>query len=446
MLNFLAPLNTPAERILAQDDAGRVLRYGDLPALTAQWQVSLPGRRVVLLLCGNTVPHLAAYAGLHGAGHVLILLPSATADSTLADLHQRYQAEAIVRADGSGDMQITNLRSAAGGLHPELSICLSTSGSTGSPKLVRFSQERLAANARAIRDYLAIGQDEVAMAHLPFEYSFGLSVLHSHVAAGARVLLSEHAIMQKPFWTRLSEATSLAGVPFHYEMLWRMRIERMDLPRLRTLTQAGGHMPPELVAKVHALANLRGWQFHLMYGQTEAGPRIGWLSHAMVMQWPGCIGQAIPGVQLSLQDGELVVHSPSVMLGYALNRADLALGDEMGGQLHTGDLAEEAASGIYRITGRKSRFLKLQGNRVSLQEVEDRLQTVGHAVHALGQDNQLLLCTTATDTDAVRRAAVALFSFPPRSLQVHRVAEIPRTTNGKVDYPALARMADQEHA
>lgn len=446
MLSYLAPLHTPAERILAQDDAGRVLRYGDLPVLTAQWQTNLPGRRVVLLLCGNTVPHLAAYAGLHGAGHVLILLPAATADSTLADLYQRYQAEAIVRADTSGEMQITQLRSAAGGLHPELSICLSTSGSTGSPKLVRFSQERLASNARAIRDYLAIGQGEVAMAHLPFEYSFGLSVLHSHVAAGARVLLSEHTIMQKPFWTRLSEATSLPGVPFHYEMLWRMRIDRMDLPRLRTLTQAGGHMPTELVAKVHALASQRGWQFHLMYGQTEAGPRIGWLSHAMVMQWPGCIGQAIPGVQLSLQDGELVVHSPSVMLGYALNRADLALGDEMGGQLHTGDLAEELASGIYRITGRKSRFLKLQGNRVSLQAVEDRLQTVGHVVHALGQDNQLLLCTTAKDTDGVRRAAVDLFSFPTRSLQVHRVDEIPRTTNGKIDYPALARMADQEHA
>lgn len=446
MLSHLAPPGTPAERILAQDDAGRVLRYGDLSALTAQWQARLPERRVVVLLCANTVPHLAAYAGLHGAGHVLILLPAATDERALADLRQRYQAEAVVRADANGDMQVTLLQAAACGLHPDLSICLSTSGSTGSPKLVRFSNDRLAANALAIRDYLAIGPDEVAMAHLPFEYSFGLSVLHSHVASGARVLLSEHPILQKPFWTRLSEATSLAGVPFHYEMLWRMRIERMDLPHLRTLTQAGGHMAPDLVAKVHTLASQRGWQFHLMYGQTEAGPRIGWLPHALVAQWPGCIGQAIPGVQLSLQEGELVVQSPSVMLGYALSRADLALGDEMGGQLHTGDLAEEAAPGIYRITGRNSRFLKLQGNRVSLQDVEDRLQEVGHAVHALGQDNQLLLCTTATDTDILRKAAVALFSFPPRSLQVHTVAVIPRTPNGKVDYPTLARMADQETA
>lgn len=444
MLSQLAPLNIPSDRILAQDDAARVLRYGDLTELTAVWQSRLPGRRVVLLLCDNTVPHLAAYSGLHGAGHVVILLPAATADSTLADLQQRYQAEAIVRADTRGDMQITHLQAPAGELHPDISICLSTSGSTGSPKLVRFSGEQLATNARAIRDYLVIGADEVAMAHLPFEYSFGLSVLHSHVAAGARVLLSQHSILQKPFWTRLSEATSLAGVPFHYEMLWRMRIDRMDLPRLRTLTQAGGHMASDIVAKVHALACQRGWQFHLMYGQTEAGPRIGWLPHPRVAQWPGCIGQAIPGVSLSLQNGELVIQSPSVMMGYALNRADLALGDVMGGLLHTGDLAEEAAPGIYRITGRKSRFLKLQGNRVSLQDVEDRLLAAGHAVHALGLDNHLVLCTTATDSEAVRQAAVALFSFPLRSLHVHRVDVIPRKPNGKVDYPALALMADQE--
>lgn len=444
MLSQLVPNNIPAQSILAQDDKGRTLRYGQLPGLTREWQTRLPGRRVVLLLCANTVPHLAAYAGLHGAGHVLILLPSATADSTLADLRERYQAEAVVRTDAHGDMQIQHLTAAAGQLHSDLSICLSTSGSTGSPKLVRFSGDRLAANAQAIRQYLAIGPDEVAMAHLPFEYSFGLSVLHSHVAAGARVLLSEHTVMQKPFWTRLSEATSLAGVPFHFDMLLRMRLERMDLPHLRTLTQAGGHMAPDVVARVHALSSQRGWQFHLMYGQTEAGPRIGWLPHDLVPQWPGCIGQGIPGVQLSLQEGELVVQSPSIMMGYAMNRADLALGDELNGLLLTGDLAEQAAPGIYRITGRKSRFLKLQGNRVGLQDVETRLQAAGHTVHAVGQDNQLVLCTTATDTEAVRQAALQLFSFPPRALRVLAVADIARKPNGKVDYTALARLVEQE--
>ena len=444
MLTVLAPADIPADRILAQDDAGRTLHYGELPGLTRQWQTRLPGRRVVVMLCANTVPHLVAYAGLHSAGHVLILLPAVTATSTLADLCERYQVEALVRVDANGNIQIEHLKAAPSPLHPDLSICLSTSGSTGSPKLVRFSNDRLAANAQAIRDYLDIGPDEVAMAHLPLEYSFGLSVLHSHVAAGASVLLSEYPIMQKSFWMRLKEATSFAGVPFHFDMLLRMRLERMDLPHLRTLTQAGGHMNPDVVIQVHTIATQRGWQFHLMYGQTEAGPRISWLPHELVPQWTGCIGHAIPGVELSLQDDELVVHSPSVMMGYALNRSDLALGDDMHGWLHTGDLAEQAGAGIYKITGRKSRFLKLQGNRVGLQDVETRLQAEGHTVHALGQDNKLELCTTSTNTEAVRQAALNLFSFPPRTLRVHTVAHITRTPNGKVDYAALARLIEQE--
>lgn len=444
MLSKLVPNHIPAERILAQDDLGRILRYGELPALTQEWKVRLPGRKVVVLMCANTVPHLAAYAGLHGAGHVLILLPAATANSILIDLIERYQVEAVVRVDASGDIQIEQLHTDPGPLHPDLSICLSTSGSTGSPKLVRFSDDRLIANARAICQYLNIGPDEVAMAHLPFEYSFGLSILHSHVAAGARVLLSEHSGMQKQFWARLSEATNLAGVPYHFEMFLRMRIERMDLPRLRTLTQAGGHMSPEIVTKMHDLASQRGWQLHLMYGQTEAGPRICWLPHGLVPKWPGCIGQAIPGVTLSLQDGELVVQSPSIMMGYAQSRVDLALGDQLHGRLQTGDLAEQVAPDIYRITGRKSRFLKLQGNRVGLHDVEMRMLQAGHTVHAVGQDNQLVLCTTEVNTEAVRQAALNLFSFPPRALRVQTVAEISRTPTGKVDYAALARLAYQE--
>ena len=441
MLNLLAPPGIDPARILAEDDSGRVLRYGDLGGLGSEWRARLPGRRLVLLACANTVPHLAAYSGLRAAGHAVVLLPEAIAEATLVDLIATYRAEALVCADETGEVNLKVLRPAEGGLHPELGVCLSTSGSTGSPKLVRFSDDRLAANAHAIRDYLQIGSDDVAMAHLPFEYSFGLSVVHSHVAAGARLLLSKHSIMQKPFWQRLTQATSIAGVPFHFEMLLRMRLEGAVLPELRVLTQAGGHLPTPLVAQVHDIAERRGWKFHVMYGQTEAGPRISWLPHDLVTRWPGCIGQAIPGVTILLEEGELVVESPSIMMGYALGRDDLARDDDMGGRLVTGDLAELAGPGIFRITGRKSRFLKIQGNRVSLQGIETRLLEVGHEVHCVGRDDLLVICTTAPDPEAIRRAAVALFSFPTRSVNVKSIPDTPRRANGKIDYAALTRIA-----
>lgn len=440
MLTKLYPTGIDPSHILAEDDAGRILKYGDLTGLAATWSERLPGRRLVFLLCANTVPHIAAYAGLHAAGHVVVLLPQTTAATTLAELIELYKADAIVRTGEDKEIDVEILREPEGGLHPDLSICLSTSGSTGSPKLVRYSDSALIANAESIRSYLQIGPTEVAIAHLSFEYSFGMSVLHSHVAAGAKLLLSEHSIMQKPLWERMRKATSIAGVPYHFEMMLRLRLERADLPAMRTLTQAGGHLPPALVTQVHGIAEKRGWKFHVMYGQTEAGPRISWLPHELVPNYLGSIGQAIPGVSISAKEGELVVESPSIMMGYALCRADLARGDDVGGRLLTGDLAEESAPGIFRITGRKSRFLKILGNRVSLQDLESHLLTAGHTVYCVGSDDNLHVFTTAADTEALRQAAIKLFSFPARSFNIHVIPEMPRRPNGKIDFAELTRI------
>ena len=444
MLTALIPRGIDPNSILAEDNSGTVLRYGDLPQLAAKWRERLPGRRLVVLLCANTVPHIATYFGLHAAGHATILLPASTAPNSLSDIVAIYQADAIVRASGSGQMIIEELHDPLGDLHPDLSVCLSTSGSTGSPKLVRYSDAKLAANARSIQSYLGLDETEVAMVHLPIEYSFGLSVLHSHISAGAKVLLTEHSIVQKPFWERMQSATSISGVPFHFELLLRMRLERMNLPQIRYLAQAGGHLPAPLVAQVHEIAEKRGWKFHVMYGQTEAGPRISWLQHELVCAYPGCIGQAIPGVWMSLQDGELIVESPSIMMGYAMSRKDLALGDEMEGRLATGDLAEEAGPGIFQITGRKTRFLKIQGNRVSLSDVEARLFNMGYDVHCVGNDDNLVICTAAHNPEPLRQAAVALFSFPARSINVRALTQIPRKPNGKIDYVELTLLAMEQ--
>lgn len=440
MLTKLYPSNIDPSRVLAEDDAGQILRYGELPGLAAIWKERLPGRRLVFLLCANTVPHVAAYAGLHAAGHVVVLLPKSTAATTLNHLVELYRVDAIVRSGENEEIDVEILREPEGDLHPDLSICLSTSGSIGSPKLVRYSDSALIANTESIRSYLQIGPTEVAMAHLSFEYSFGMSVLHSHVAAGAKLLLSEHTFMQKPLWERMRKATSIAGVPYHFEMMLRLRLEQAELPAMCTLTQAGGHLAPALVTRMHGIAEQRGWKFHVMYGQTEAGPRISWLPHELVPKYPGSIGQAIPGVSISVIEDELVVDSPAIMMGYALCRADMERGDDIDGQLVTGDLAEEVDPGIFRITGRKSRFIKILGNRVSLQDMETCLLSVGHTVYCVGSDDNLQVFTIDTDTEALRQAAITLFSFPVRLFNIRVLPEVPRRPNGKIDYAELNRI------
>lgn len=438
MLAALTPDGVGPDRVLATDDAGRHLMYGDVAALRADWAARVPGRRLVALFCANDVPSLSAYIGLHAAGHVVILLSAKMADTARADLISRYCVEAVVADD-----TVTLLRDPAGDLHPDLAICLSTSGSTGSPKLVQFSTTQLVANARAIAAYLALVPDDAPLAHLPMEYSFGLSVLHSHMAVGAQLLLTTETVMQKPFWARLAEATSIAGVPFHFEMLLRMRLGRADLPRLRMLTQAGGRLGTKEATALYDIAQDKGWQFHIMYGQTEAGPRIAWLPFDRMAGHLDCIGQPIPGVTLDLgADGDLIVKSPAVMLGYGQTRMDLTLGDQMCGMLHTGDLAE-VVDGLYRITGRKSRFIKLQGNRVGLADVEARLADAGHTVACVGRDDALTIFTLDPDTESLRQLAIRLFSFPPRSMVVRHLADLPRRSNDKIDYAALQTLSQE---
>lgn len=439
MLTALAPDWVADTAILAVDDQGGQIAYGDLETLRSEWKGRLPGRRLVALFCTNDVPCLSAYIGLHAAGHVVLLLSAKMSPAARRQLIDRYRIEAVV--DGE---KVEILSEPENNLHADLTVCLSTSGSTGSPKLVQFSDAQLVSNARSIAEYLKLKEDDVPLCHLPMEYSFGLSVLHSHMAVGAKLLLTNHSVMQKPFWELLQSATNFSGVPFHFEMLLRMRLARQELPNLRMLTQAGGRLTPTVAEALYDLASDKGWEFHIMYGQTEAGPRIAWLPFEVMRNNWDKIGRPIPGVSLELaDDGELIVKSPSVMLGYANERSDLRLGGQLDGRLHTGDIAEKVED-LYRITGRKSGFIKLQGNRVNLSDIETRLGEAGFRVACVGQDDKLTIFSTDNDLEVVRRAAVELFSFPPRSMDIRYLKSLPRGTNDKTDYVALKALSKAE--
>lgn len=438
-----------AERPLAIDDEGRILTYGGAQKVGVVWSERLGAeKRLVLLLADNTVPSLEAYLGLVQAGHAVILLGAEASKRTLADMLGWFAPDTIIAVD-EGEAVVHSERPPQGGLLPDLAVLLSTSGSTGSPKLVRFDLCRLEANAKAIAAYLELSSDERPLANLPFHYSYGLSIVHSHLCVGATLLLSQEGLMTPRFWTRLAEATSFSGVPFTYQTLLRLRLDRKELPHLRTLTQAGGRLAPELVRKLAEISEVQGWRLFVMYGQTEAGPRISYLPPEEAVRHPESIGIPIPGVRLTLADetgasvprgeiGELVVDSPAVMLGYAESRADLARGDDQNGRLVTGDLARQKEEGFYVITGRKSRFIKLQGVRVGLEEVERRLTACGHSVTCVGEDNQLwVVLEGGGDWEAVRTVIRSEFSFPMASVKLASVETLPRSSTNKIQYARL---------
>ncbi|HEY8584414.1 MAG TPA: AMP-binding protein [Capillimicrobium sp.] len=315
-------------------------------------------------------------------------------------------------------------------LHPDLRLLLSTSGSTGSPKLVRLTARNVLANAESIAAYLGLTPAERAIASLPIPYSYGLSVLTSHLRAGASVAFTPHSVIRPEFWddARRLEATSFAGVPYSYAMLERIGMRDMRLPALRTMTQAGGRLDPEI-----ALRHAEQRRFFVMYGQTEATARIAYVPPERLREKAGSIGIAIPGGALRVGEGdELVYSGPNVMMGYATQRADLARGDELHGVLPTGDLGAVDADGFFSVTGRLKRIAKVFGQRVNLDEVEAAVDGPAGAVAA--EDAIDVYAERGADARTLARR----FRVPPRAIRVHEVEALPVKASGKVDYAALA--------
>jgi acyl-CoA synthetase (AMP-forming)/AMP-acid ligase II len=236
-----------------------------------------------------------------------------------------------------------------------------------------------------------------------------------------------------------------------YETLHRLRFEPSRHPSLRTFTQAGGALRPNLVAHFHARAALAGARLVVMYGQTEATARISYVPPERLSEKLGTIGVPIPGGRLRLEPleggasgggaAELVYEGENVMLGYAETAADLALGDTLHGVLRTGDLGTVDSDGYFSVVGRLKRFAKLFGRRVSLEDVERELESVFPVRAIATESGERLRVAVAADgdfgDDAVVSHLAKFLAVPPTAIALRRLAELPLTSTGKKDYKAV---------
>ncbi len=336
-------------------------------------------------------------------------------------------------------------------LHEDLALLMSTSGSTGSPKLVRLSHENLRANADSIATYLSITPDDRAATTLPLHYCYGLSVLNSHLLVGASLLVTERSVVDDEFWDdfRASRATSFAGVPHTFDLLDAAGFAARHLPSLRYVTQAGGRLAPEKVRRYAALGRQRGFDLVVMYGQTEATARMAYLPAHLAEARPEAIGIPVPGGSLRIDTGsadardgvgELVYTGPNVMLGYASGPRDLAAGRVVH-ELRTGDLARQHEDGIFELVGRNSRFAKVFGLRIDLDRVERIAAERGLQARAVEHDGKLVLFVTRHLDLASLDSVAVLCGVPPAGLTRLVVSSFPATSSGKPDYASLTRHA-----
>ena len=447
-------------------ERGSPLSYGWLLSTADRIAGVVKERSLVFALCRNCPESVAGYVGFLRAGIVPLLLNSTISQSFLNNLIDTYEPGYVFLPEDASLAQDNWAKAGSFGayslyrtdrpndyeLNENLALLLTTSGSTGSPKLVRVSNQNLSENARSIAQYLDISDTDRPITTMSMSYSYGLSILNSHLVQGAAVILTEATLMDRGFWSLLKykEATTFGGVPYIYEMLKKLRFERMNLTSLRYLTQAGGKLSRELTAEFVELCASKGIEFCVMYGQTEATARMSYMPWSRAAEKVGSLGVAIPGGEFWLEDenrevieeehnsGELVYRGGNVTLGYAERLTDLAKSDENQGVLRTGDLARRDADGFYYIVGRKKRFIKMYGNRVNLDEIEQIFRAGGYDCVCAGEDEVLKIFTTEVGReDEILSFISERTALNRKGFLISCIDQIPRNESGKVQYAAL---------
>ncbi len=453
------------------DDYGEMLSYSGINDLINKIGQELSDQRknILLILAGNNIETVVGYLAAIQSGNCVMLIDKDLDRDLVGELIQNYSPDFIWAPSPhsisshstfqyksySLVRQLQKSQQSHQEINRDLVLLLLTSGSTGSKKVVRLSARNLYANAYSIARYLELDHSDRPIAYLPIHYSYGLSVINSHLIVGATIQLTESTILSKKFWEYFTSigCTSLAGVPYTFEMLKKIGFSAMELPTLRYMTQAGGPMTGGMVEEFAGVCRQKGIDLFIMYGATEATARMMYLSPKLVFEKPGSIGKAIPGGQVRLVDdagnlikqpftsGELVYSGPNVMMGYALNREDLAKGDELAGELRTGDIGFFDEQGFFFINGRKSRFVKMLGKRIGLADIEAHLGALGWECVCGGSDNRLQIAShrdnhaenRVTVVD-IRREVCKKFKLPGDMLEVMQINEFPRSSSGKIRY------------
>ena len=435
--------------IISGDD-GHHVSYDELDDLTAKRLQSFgEGRKLLFVEARNTIASVVDYLAALRGGHVIHLLENCDTPQAKG-LIDEYRPNMLVQ-----EGQVTSLHSDTIEIHPELTLLLSTSGSTGSPKFVKLSAKSLRANANSICQYLSLSENDRAIAHLPLSYSFGMSIVNSHLLSGGSLVLTDYSFIDAEFWTLLrnSRATSFSGVPHNFEILRQQSFDPVEFPDLRYVSQAGGRLAADIVQQFARSFSDANKQFFVMYGQTEAAPRIAYLPPELAHDNPGSIGVGIPGGELALLSdngemarepgatGQLAYRGPNVMMGYATCQEDLAT-DETPDWLLTGDIGRISDSGLYEIVGRASRFVKPLGLRIDLDEVERFVKEFAPESAVVGSGDRLIIAVEKNHRDhtidKIVQACHERYNLPRSFLLGRSYDLLPRLASGKPDYQSIS--------
>lgn len=447
------------------DENERSITYQELSLDCLDFYKQMEDRIFIFILCKNCYAAIMAYLSCIEYECIVLLLSTDIQEQQLEFLVKEYMPQYIwkpfsKKSSLKGKIKykkfgydLLELNGFHGKIHKDLALLLSSSGSTGSPKLIKLSYKNIKSNVAAICEYLQISTKERTITTLPMQYTYGLSIINTYIFSGATLILYDKSILHEKFWEKFNkyQITSLSGVPYTFELLKKIGFFYKSHSHLRYITQAGGKIGECLQVEISNYAMKNRIKFYIMYGQTEATARMSYLPCELSGEKIGSIGIAIPGGRFKLIDelgneikednqiGELVYEGSNVMMGYAEHIADLNKEDSLHGQLLTGDLALCDKEGYYYLYGRKKRIVKFFGTRISLDDIENHLMKnlVGNCVCVGNDDKIIILYTNKEEEGKIKISLNAILKQFIKYLELVHIKDIPRTESGKINYKKI---------
>ena len=425
----------------------------------------LKSRSLIFVLANNDIESLTGYMGFLRKGLVQVLLDPKINFDLLQQLIQTYSPhylflpisrdESFHHYDLVSELNnhkiLKSNKINCYSINKNLALLLTTSGSTGSKKFVRISYQNIYENTKNIIKYLNIEESHRTITTMPPFYTYGLSIINTHLFSGASIVATNISVVEKSFWTLIKnqKVTSFGGVPYFYEILKKIKFHKIALPYLKYFTQAGGALDRDLIKYFLNYAKTNKVKFIVMYGQTEATARMTYLPYGQAKKKIGSIGIPIPGGKITLRSnkkkkniksGEIIYKGKNVSMGYAKNYKDLKKGDENKGILVTGDLAKKDKDGYLYVIGRKSREVKLYGHRVNLDELENILTHEGYKCICQGFGNQVIVFHINKNYDKkILKHLSYITKINIDCFRLKYLKKFPFGKNGKISYKSLEK-------
>ncbi len=457
--NIFSLLSKYNNKIAVKDKILGKISYKKLNKDVDKLKPYFSSKNLILILANNSYEFIVFYVASIKFNQLVLLSNPDFGETEISKIIKKYQPKYILAKNKFGFLKkyknlmnfysynfynkISDLKFE---IDNELSCLLSTSGTTGDVKYAKISIENLLDNTKKISNVLKINSKDVTITTMPPYYSYALSVINTHLFKGASIILNNYSIIDRNFWKLFEKfkPNNLNGVPYIYEILKKINFQKMNIKSLKYMTQAGGKMDERIKDFFIDICNKKKIQLYIMYGQTEASPRMAILPWRLLNKFPNSVGFPLEGSKVQIEKkfkfkkkmyGEIVYYGKNVFQGYSKNYKDLINKNSENGKLNTGDLGYLGKNGLIYITGRKKRILKIFGIRISLDDVENELKKDNIESICLGDDKKLKISyKSKINKENLIQKIKNITRLPRNFIEVTNIKRINRNEVGKIIY------------